>query len=111
MEPARDRVLGASAQPSIDEQGFAFAPHLEERGGKMAERAVEAGLQLDRPLEAGSRLSWTAAEQQGHAEVVVSVRIVRVDLRNFVEQRNRLGPPSGVEVLLACKKQRPQPTP
>ena len=39
----------------------------------------------------------------------MGLRIVRVDLDDFVERRNRLGPPSGVEVLLACEEQRLQP--
>ncbi len=77
----------------------------------MAERAGEVGLEFDRALKAGRRLGRPAAKQQGHAEVVVRLRIVRVELRNFAERRNCLGPPAGVEVLLACEEQRPQPTP
>ena len=41
----------------------------------------------------------------------MGLRIVRVDLDNFVERRNRLGPPAGVEVLLAREEQRLQPMP
>ena len=62
IEPARGGVVGASAQLAMNEQGFALAPHLAERGCKMAERALEAGLEFDRPLQAGSRLSRPPGE-------------------------------------------------
>ena len=41
----------------------------------------------------------------------MGLRIVRVELDDFAERRNSLGPPFGVEVLLACEEQRPQPAP
>jgi hypothetical protein len=50
IAPARQRVLGLSAQLAKDGQGFGVAPLLEKGAGKLGERALEAWLQLHRPL-------------------------------------------------------------
>ena len=87
------------------------ATELEKRGGKMAERAIEAGPESTACSKAGGRLSRPAAEEPHHAEVVVRVRIFRVQPHDFAEQRNCLGPPSGVEVPLAFEEEGLEPFP
>jgi hypothetical protein len=72
---------------------------------------VKGGSQLHRPLEGRRRIGRPAKTQIGNTEVMMRLRTVRVESRDFLERVNCIGQPSGIPMCLGCQKQGLQPLP